>query len=176
MNRTKTTTSRILAGILTMVMLLALMPGFTLPTQAASAGISNDSLSVTIGDLGQIEVLNIVNNPANSSGNQVNFVLPNNTSPQNGVQHQWMGEMIFSTRSADTIDGLTGDFVEVDTNKTLAEGGSTTYSNASSNLNSNPYINKTEVGDKNVGIDFFGEDIDSTADCAREGVDVKTTF
>ncbi|MEY8745853.1 hypothetical protein AB9M62_42225 [Bacillales bacterium AN1005] len=96
----------------------------TLPEVAAAAvknDISNASLSAKVGELGQIEELYINNNPANKQGKPINFVLPNTTSPQNGTQHQWMGEMIFSYRTGasgqfpDNRDG----FVEVDTNKTL---------------------------------------------------------
>lgn len=93
-------------------------------TAAVKTGISNASLSAKVGDLGQIEELYINNNPTNKQGKPINFVLPNTTSPQNGTQHQWMGELIFSYRTGangqfpDNRDG----FVEVDTNKTLAAG------------------------------------------------------
>ncbi|WKL02214.1 hypothetical protein Q0F98_39165 [Paenibacillus amylolyticus] len=104
------------------------MPGAA--TAAVKTGISNASLSAKVGDLGQIEELYINNNPTNKQGKPINFVLPNTTSPQNGTQHQWMGELIFSYRTAangqfpDNRDG----FVEVDTNKTLAAGRSTQVS------------------------------------------------
>ena len=71
-------------------------------TAAVKTGISNASLSAKVGDLGQIEELYINNNPTNQQGKPINFVLPNSTSPQNDVQHQWMGEMLFSTRTGDT--------------------------------------------------------------------------
>ena len=103
--------------------------------------IANDSLSVSIGDLGQISVMNIVNNPTNSYGEEINFVLPNTESQQNNTAHQWMGEMIFSYRTSDSEDfSNAGEFTEVDTNRTLAAGGSTTATNIAED---NPYIEKT---------------------------------
>lgn len=48
----------------------------------------------------------------------------------------------------ETLPSDNSGFVEVDTNKTLAAGGSTTYSNASENLKDNPYIEKTATDDK----------------------------
>ncbi|WP_230398086.1 DUF5695 domain-containing protein [Novisyntrophococcus fermenticellae] len=140
--------------------------------------ISNDSLSVQIGDLGQISLMNIKNNRTNNHGKQVNFVLPNDTSPQNGVQHQWMGEMLFSYRTSK--DGKFPEdrsgFVEVDTNKTLAAGGSTTYSDATQKLESNPYIKKKVVDDKKVEINYIGQDEDSTASRTMKGFDVKSVY
>lgn len=133
---------RVISIVLTIVMVASLfsgiLPGLGVTAKAAANEIANDSLKISVGDLGQISTLNIVNNPRNRSNREINFVLPNDTRPQNGVQHQWMGEMIFSVRSS--ADGSfpadnTG-FVEVDTNKTLAAGGSTTASNIASD---NPY-------------------------------------
>lgn len=147
-------------------------------TSDAPGLIANDSLSVQIGDLGQISLMNINNNRTNNHGNQVNFVLPNDTSPQNGVQHQWMGEMIFSYRTSDdgTFPEDRSGFVEVDTNKTLAAGGSTTYSNATENLESNPYIEKNVVDNKKVEVNFIGQDENSTAERAMKGFDVKSVY
>ena len=117
---------RVISIVLTIVMVASLfsgiLPGLGVTAKAAANEIANDSLKISVGDLGQISTLNIVNNPRNRSNREINFVLPNDTRPQNGVQHQWMGEMIFSVRSS--ADGSfpadnTG-FVEVDTNKTLA--------------------------------------------------------
>ncbi|WP_168735571.1 DUF5695 domain-containing protein [Cohnella fermenti] len=147
------------------------------PSAAAAAnGISNDSLSAKIGDLGQIEELYIQNNPTNKSGKSINFVLPNNTSPQNDVQHQWMGEMIFSYRTGDSDqfpDDRTG-FVEVDTNKTLAAGGSTKYTTINS---ANPYFTKQASADgKKVEVDFIGQDLDSATARTMKGFDVKSVF
>lgn len=143
--------------------------------------ISNGNLRVQIGDLGQISNLNIENNRTNSYGKEVNFVLPNDTSPQNGVEHQWMGEMIFSYRASE--DGSfpednTG-FVEVDTNKTLAAGGSTTYSDATENLKDNPYIEKNIVSDEKVEVDFKGKELSGTeisSDRIMRGFDVESVY
>ena len=113
---------RVISIVLTIVMVASLfsgiLPGLGVTAKAAANEIANDSLKISVGDLGQISTLNIVNNPRNRSNREINFVLPNDTRPQNGVQHQWMGEMIFSVRSS--ADGSfpadnTG-FVEVDTN------------------------------------------------------------
>ncbi|HIT90654.1 MAG TPA: Ig-like domain-containing protein [Candidatus Merdenecus merdavium] len=146
--------------------------------KSTSGMISNESLSVQIGDLGQISLMNIKNNPTNNKGDQVNFVLPNDTSPQNGVEHQWMGEMIFSYRTSE--DGVFPEdrsgFVEIDTNKTLAAGGSTTYSDATENLESNPYIKKNVINDKRVEVDFIGHDEGSTGDRTMKGFDVKSVY
>ena len=175
-------TRRIFSLFMALVMVVSLvfgaLPGIVTKAEAAADDtIENDSLKVTVGDLGQISALNIVNNPLNSRGKEINFVLPNNTSPQNGVQHQWMGEMIFSVRSS--ADGVfpednTG-FEEVDTNKTLAAGGSTTYTDASDNLATNPYITKT-VSDSKVEINFIGQDLTSEAERVMKGFDVKSVF
>ncbi|WP_270165581.1 S-layer homology domain-containing protein [Paenibacillus sp. SYP-B4298] len=143
---------------------------------AAREDISNASLSAKIGELGQIEELYINNNPANRNGQPINFVLPNNTSPQNDVQHQWMGEMIFSYRTGDSeqFPNNRDGFVEVDTNKTLAAGGSTTYSNISP---TNPYIQKSASSDgKKVEVNFIGQELDSTVQRAMKGFDVKSVF
>lgn len=170
---------RVISIVLTIVMVASLfsgiLPGLGVTAKAAANEIANDSLKISVGDLGQISTLNIVNNPRNRSNREINFVLPNDTRPQNGVQHQWMGEMIFSVRSS--ADGSfpadnTG-FVEVDTNKTLAAGGSTTASNIASD---NPYIEKTVVSDKKVEVNFIGQDLSSTTDRTMKGFDVKSTY
>ena len=115
---------------------LSVIPASKAEAAPSSDEISNDSLTVSIGDLGQISSLKINNNRLNSEGNNVNFVLPNDSENQNNEAHQWMGEMIFSYRTSEdgTFPKGREGFVEVDTNKTLAKGGSTTYSNASENL------------------------------------------
>ena len=166
-----------LSALMTLSMFQGAIPG-SITAKADPNAISNDSLSVQIGDLGQISVMNIKNNRTNSSGREINFVLPNDTSPQNGVQHQWMGEMIFSYRTSEdgTFPEDRTGFVEVDTNKTLAAGGSTTYSNATANLASNPYIKKNVVSDKKVEIDFIGQDEDSTTARTMKGFDVKSVY
>ncbi len=135
--------------------------------------IANDSLSVSIGDLGQISVMNIVNNPTNSYGEEINFVLPNTESQQNNTAHQWMGEMIFSYRTSDSEDfSNAGEFTEVDTNRTLAAGGSTTATNIAED---NPYIEKT-VNEDSIEILFKGLDADSDVARAMKGFNVKSTF
>ena len=179
MQRVNHLSRRVISIVLTIVMVASLfsgiLPGLGVTAKAAANEIANDSLKISVGDLGQISTLNIVNNPRNRRNQEINFVLPNNTSPQNGVQHQWMGEMIFSVRSS--ADGSfpadnTG-FVEVDTNKTLAAGGSTTASNIASD---NPYIEKTVVSDKKVEVNFIGQDLSSTTDRTMKGFDVKSTY
>ena len=143
---------------------------------AVKNDITNTSLSAKVGDLGQIEELYINNNPTNKNGEPINFVLPNDTIPQNNIQHQWMGEMIFSYRTGDSEqfpDNREG-FLEVDTNKTLAAGGSTKYSDINPN---NPYIAKTASGDgKKVEVNFIGQNLDSTAQRVMKGFDVKSVF
>ena len=135
--------------------------------------ISNDSLSVSIGDLGQISVMNIKNNPVNSDGEEINFVLPNTESQQNNEAHQWMGEMIFSYRTSETDDfSDAGEFTEVDTNRTLAAGGST---RATEIAEDNPYFEKTADEDS-VEILFKGLDADSDVERAMKGFDVASTF
>lgn len=190
MKRTKCFRRKIIsAGVATAMTLaipLAYLPNSVTveaaePLNMGEGVIANDSLSVQIGDLGQISTMNILNNRQNSFGEDVNFVLPNDTSPQNDVQHQWMGEMIFSYRAS--ADGSfpednTG-FVEVDTNKTLAAGGSTTYSDATENLEDNPYIDKNVVSDKKVEVDFKGQELTDTGiadDRIMRGFDVESVF
>ena len=190
MKRTKCFRRKIIsAGVATAMTLaipLAYLPNSVTveaaePLNMGEGVIANDSLSVQIGDLGQISTMNILNNRQNSFGEDVNFVLPNDTSPQNDVQHQWMGEMIFSYRAS--ADGSfpednTG-FVEVDTNKTLAAGGSTTYSDATESLEDNPYIDKNVVSDKKVEVDFKGQELTDTGiadDRIMRGFDVESVF
>lgn len=152
-----------------------------LPAEAEAAPssdeISNASLTAEIGDLGQISSLTINNNRTNSYGQDVNFVLPNDSAGQNNEAHQWMGEMIFSYRTSEdgTFPEDRSGFVEVDTNRTLAAGGSTTYDNASENLESNPYIEKNVEDDK-VEVTFKGQDLDSTDERTMKGFDVQSVF
>lgn len=156
---------------------LSVIPAAKAEAAPSSDAISNESLSVEIGDLGQISSLTINNNRKNSYGQDVNFVLPNDTSGQNNEAHQWMGEMIFSYRTSEdgTFPEDTSGFVEVDTNRTLAAGGSTTYSNASENLDSNPYIEKN-VEDNKVEVTFKGQDPDSTDERTMKGFDVQSVY
>ncbi len=156
---------------------LSVIPAAKVEAAPSSDAISNTSLSAEIGDLGQISSLTINNNRKNSYGQDVNFVLPNDSSGQNNEAHQWMGEMIFSYRTSE--DGTFPDdrsgFVEVDTNRTLAAGGSTTYSDASENLESNPYIEKNVEDDK-VEVTFRGQDPASADERTMKGFDVHSVF
>ena len=170
--RKQTLLNRLLSVALVLLLVGSLfsgvIPGLTPKAEAAANTIENDSLSVQIGDLGQIAVMNIKNNTR-----AINFVLPNTESNQNNTAHQWMGEMIFATRTAATKEGLTGAFTEVDTNRTLAAGGSTTASNISA---SNPYITKTANGSSSVEVNFIGQDLSSTTARTMKGFDVKSVF
>lgn len=164
--------SAVMAGSL----LLQVLP--PLPVKAAVDGnqIQNDSLTVKIGDLGQITSLTINQDLLNHHNEQVNFVLPNDTKPQNDTDHQWMGEMIFSTRTSEdgTFPEDNTGFVEVDTNNTLAAGGSTS---ATSINQDNQYIEKTVSEDgKTVTVNFIGEDLDSTLEGVMKGFDVETVY
>ena len=80
---------------------LSVIPAAKAEAAPSSDEISNSSLTAEIGDLGQISSLTINNNRTNSYGEEVNFVLPNDTSGQNNEAHQWMGEMIFSYRTSE---------------------------------------------------------------------------
>ena len=156
---------------------LSVIPAAKAEAAPSSDEISNSSLTAGIGDLGQISSLTINNNRQNSYGQDVNFVLPNDSAQQNNTAHQWMGEMIFSYRTSEdgTFPEDTSGFVEVDTNRTLAAGGSTTYSDASENLESNPYIEKN-VEDDRVEVTFKGQDLDSTDERTMKGFDVQSVF
>jgi Bacterial Ig-like domain (group 4). len=175
----KTTAKKLMSLAAAFTLLLEVLPlGINAVPSAAAAtnSISNASLSAKVGDLGQIEELYIQNNPTNKSGKPINFVLPNNTSPQNDVQHQWMGEMLFSYRIGDSNQfpaDRTG-FVEVDTNKTLAAGGSTKFTNINPD---NQYFTKEASSDgKKVEVNFIGQNLDSTTARAMKGFDVKSVF
>ncbi len=172
-------TSLVLTTAMTMTM-LGVLPESTIEAEAAAAdddSISNGSLTASIGDLGEISSLTIDNNRKNSKGNDVNFVLPNDSSQQNNEAHQWMGEMIFSYRSSKDGKFPTDDsgFEEVDTNKTMAAGGSTTYSNASANLKNNPYIEKKVDKDK-IEVTYKGLDEDATQSRVMKGFNAKSVY
>jgi hypothetical protein len=175
----KTTTKKLMSLATAFVLFFEVLPvGVNAVPSAAAAtnSISNASLSAKVGDLGQIEELFIQNNPTNKSGKPINFVLPNNTSPQNDVQHQWMGEMIFSYRTGDSkqFPNDRSGFVEVDTNKTLAAGGSTKFTAINP---TNQYFAKEASSDgKKVEVDFIGQNLDSTAARVMKGFDVKSVF
>lgn len=180
MGKNVKTRQRVTAYAMSAVMLSSLvgiLPQSTVNAQPQSDSISNGSLKAQIGDLGQISSLQIKNNRTNNNGGDVNFVLPNDTAAQNNEAHQWMGEMIFSYRTSKDGDfaGDNSGFVEVDTNKTLAAGGLTTYSNASENLKDNPYIEKTATDDK-VTVKFKGQDEDSTDERTMKGFDVTSEY
>lgn len=186
MRKTRTGLKRVISCSLAALMVLspvgeALPEGLgadlVLEAEAASAveadTIENDSLSVQVGELGQISVMNIINNPLNSNGEEINFVLPNYESQQNNTAHQWMGEMIFSYRTSDSEDfSNAGEFTEVDTNRTLAAGGSTTATDIAED---NPYIEKT-VSEDAIEVLFKGLDEDSDVSRAMKGFDVSSTF
>lgn len=70
--------SMLLAFALVLSAFSGILPGSVLHAEAANDEIANNSLRITVGDLGQISTLNIVNNPKNNSGREINFVLPNN--------------------------------------------------------------------------------------------------
>ena len=172
-------TSLVLTTAMTVTM-LGVLPESTIEAEAAAAdddSISNGSLTAAIGDLGEISSLTIDNNRKNSKGNDVNFVLPNDSSQQNNEAHQWMGEMIFSYRSSKDGKFPTDDsgFEEVDTNKTMAAGGSTTYSNASANLKNNPYIEKKVDKDK-IEVTYKGLDEDATQSRVMKGFNAKSVY
>ena len=172
-------TSLVLTTAMTVTM-LGVLPESTIEAEAAAAdddSISNGSLTASIGDLGEISSLTIDNNRKNSKGNDVNFVLPNDSSQQNNEAHQWMGEMIFSYRSSKDGKFPTDDsgFEEVDTNKTMAAGGSTTYSNASANLKNNPYIEKKVDKDK-IEVTYKGLDEDATQSRVMKGFNAKSVY
>jgi len=121
--------------------------------QAGDVRIENDSLRIDIGRLGQITRLNIVDmdlnrlTPATNPWREMNFVASDHTFAsnfRNSALHQWMGEMIFSVRSADTPAGLAGQpFVEMDTNRTMQAGGRATHSNPGGDPNVNPFFQRT---------------------------------
>ena len=166
--------TKMLSMLLAIVMLISLLPAQTIFAADSEPGtISNDSLKVTVGGLGQISSMNIVNNPLNNNGAEINFLLPNNTSPQNNTAHQWAGEMIFATRTSDTADfSEAGEFVEVDTNRTLAAGGSTTATNIAED---NPYISQTQDGDK-ITVNIKGMDLEDETARAIKGFDVESVY
>lgn len=159
----------------TMAGTLVLQAVQPIPVQAADhTTINNNSLTVKIGDLGQISSLTINNDKLNNHGEQIEFVLPNDTNPQNDTDHQWMGEMIFSTRTSSdgSFPSDNSGFVEVDTNRTLAAGGSTTATDINAD---NPYIQKT-VEDNKVTVQFTGESLDSQLEGVIKGFDVTSVF
>ena len=152
-------------------------PGPVETASAAPATIANDSLSVRIGNIGQVEVFNIRNNRNNRNNQQPNFVMPNTESNLSTNTHQYMGEMIFSTRAAESRDDLAAkSFVEQDINKTLAAapaGAMTQYSNfTDANLAANPNID-IDYGDNKVTVDYKGYGLNSNTARTMKGYDVR---
>ncbi len=126
--------------------------------QPGDIRIQNSSLRMDIGRLGQINRLNIIDSdlsrPQNITENrEMNFVAgQHNWSAAftDHPDHQWIGEMIFSIRTAATREGLAeaGPFLEVDTNRTLQAGGRVTNNNPTTDPNLNPFLNRAYT-DKN---------------------------
>ena len=114
---------------------------------AGDVRIQNNSLRIDIGRLGQINRMNIVDMQFNRNNAEFNFVGGQHnfgTQQTNSATHQWFGEMIFSTRSAPTVEGLAAQrFVEVDTNRTMQAGGRATNSSPGGDPNVNPFFNRT---------------------------------
>ncbi len=134
--------------------------------------IRNDNFYLNVGELGNIKDLRIENNATtytrNSDGAVTydaspNFVLPVDEGGRgSNAFHEWMGELIFATRSADTVDGLESQpFVEQDTNRTLAQGGSTTALNATLGGAMDQYVRRTADGDS-VTTKFIGGPVDGS--------------
>ena len=172
-----------IARLLVIVLIIGMCPviGKVLaePVSAATV-LQNGSLSVQIGNIGQIEVFNIRNNRDNRSGAQPNFVMPNTESNLNTATHQYMGEMIFSTRAAETKEGLAAkSYVEQDINKTLAAapaGAMTQYSNfTEANLAANPNIN-IDYSDNRVTVDYKGFGLETGTARTMKGYDVQQVW
>lgn len=104
------------------VSMLGVLPESTVEAAASDDdSISNGSLTAAIGDLGEISRLTIDNNRKNSSGKDVNFVLPNGTNQQNNEAHQWDGrdDLFLPKQQRRNFPEDNSGFQEVDTNKTL---------------------------------------------------------
>jgi len=131
----------------------AMSPQAHVPVQAGDVRIENNNLRMDIGRLGQITRLNIVDMDLSrpqqiDSWREMNFVAGVHTFAanfRNSADHQWIGEMIFSTRSAETREGLAtaGPFVEVDTNRTLQAGGRSTHNSPNNDTHINPFFSRT---------------------------------
>ena len=142
--------------------------------KAAANEIANDSLKISVGDLGQISTLNIVNNPRNRSNREINFVLPNDTRPQNGVQHQWMGEVIFSVRSS--ADGsFPGRQHRLRRGRHEQDPRSRRLDYRFNIASDNPYIEDGCQRQEGRG-QLIGRDLSSTTDRTMKGFDVKSTY
>jgi len=156
MQARKPVSKRLLAVALAILIVLPLMPSpfeFSLfptePAQAANVTIGNNQFTAVIGDLGQIRELRMKNNRTSYGTStfdaDLNFVIGNTSSREASTAHQWTGELIFATRSAASREALlasTAAFQEQDTNKTLANGGSTTTNTIAAN---NPRYSRTDT-------------------------------
>ncbi|MCL2425713.1 MAG: hypothetical protein FWD05_05195 [Oscillospiraceae bacterium] len=138
------------------------------PVQAGDVRIENDSLRMDIGRLGQITRLNIVDMDLSrpqtlNQWREMNFVAGVHTFAsnfRNSADHQWIGEMIFSTRTADTREGLAtaGPFVEVDTNRLLQAGGRSTHNNPNNDTHVNPFFTREHNAQANAVTNRFNPD------------------
>lgn len=155
--------------------------------------ISNENFYLHVGELGNIRDLRIENNATtftrNSDGAVTydaspNFVLPVDEGGRGtNAYHQWMGELIFATRSADTVEGLEGEaFVEQDTNRTLAQGGSTTAMNATLGGVMDQYVRRT-ADENSITTTFIGGPVEGSGPAptlevgtVMRGFDATSTF
>ena len=144
------------------------VPPAHVPVQPGDMRIENRSLRMDIGRLGQVTRLNIVDmdlsRPQNiNSWREMNFVAGVHTFAsnfRNSADHQWIGEMIFSTRSAETREGLAtaGPFVEVDTNRLLQAGGRATHNSPNNDTHVNPFFTRTHNAEANSVVNVFNPD------------------
>ncbi len=126
--------------------------------QPGDIRIQNSSLRMDIGRLGQVNRLNIIDSDLSrpqdiTSNREMNFVAGQHnwsTAFTEHPDHQWIGEMIFSIRTASTRESLAeaGPFIEVDTNRTLQAGGRVTNNNPDTDPNLNAFFNR-DYTDKN---------------------------
>ncbi|WP_157802744.1 DUF5695 domain-containing protein [Compostimonas suwonensis] len=141
-------------------------------TVGAVDEIRNDNFYLNVGELGNIRDMRIENNAttftresdgAVSYDASPNFVLPVDEGGRgSNAYHEWMGELIFATRSADTVDGLDSQpFVEQDTNRTLAQGGSTTALNATLGGAMDQYVRRT-ADENSITTKFIGGPVDGS--------------
>ena len=160
------------------------------PIAAGNQTIGNEQFTAVIGDLGQIRELRMKNNrttyqeiggtaagstqPAATLDPDPNFLIGNTSSREASTAHQWTGGLIFATRSAATeaeLRASTAAFREQDTNKTLANGGSTTTNTIAAG---NPRISRAGedlglTGKGVVEITYKGLDVAPDAGTAGTG-------
>ncbi|MDR0594429.1 MAG: DUF5695 domain-containing protein [Bifidobacteriaceae bacterium] len=155
--------------------------------------IRNENFYLNVGELGNIKDLRIENNATTFTRNydgavtydaSPNFVLPVDEGGRgSNAYHQWMGELIFATRSADTVEGLESEpFVEQDTNRTLAQGGSTTALNATLGGAMDQYVTRTADEDS-ITTKFIGGPVEGSGPAptvsvgtVMRGFDATSTF